>query len=148
MMKKTVIFLLSMVVFVGFVSAEHHNQVIRPEVITKTDVAGAIYDRPSMIKSTNNGNTTLDVTSLLSSDGKFETGMYRSEATHIDVIEPWGHDEFFYIIEGSIMLTSSDGSVLTVSAGEGASIPKEWTGQWDTDGYSKIWVIYYGDKKE
>ena len=74
-------------------------QVIKPEVMTKVDVAGAIYDRPNMIKSTNNGNTTLDVTSLLSSDGKFETGMYRSEATHIDVIEPWGHDEFFYVIE-------------------------------------------------
>lgn len=148
MMKKTVIFLLSLIFFIGMVNAEHHNQVIKPEVMTKVDVAGAIYDRPNMIKSTNNGNTTLDVTSLLSSDGKFETGMYRSEATHIDVIEPWGHDEFFYIIEGSIVLTSTDGSVLTVSAGEAASIPKEWTGQWDTDGYSKIWVIYYSDKKE
>ncbi len=147
-MKKTAIFLVSLIVFVGLVNAEHHNEVIKPAVMTKTDVAGAIYDRANMIKSTNNGNTTLDVTSLLSSDGKFETGMYRSEATHIDVTEPWGHDEFFYVIEGSIILTSSDGSALTVSAGEGATIPKEWTGQWDTDGYSKIWVIYYGDKKE
>jgi hypothetical protein len=25
------------------------------------------------------------------------------------------------------------------------SIPKEWTGIWDTDGYSKIWVIYSED---
>jgi hypothetical protein len=38
--------------------------------------------------------------------------------------------------------------VLTIEAGEGASIPKEWTGKWDTDGYSKIWAIYYGDSKE
>ena len=54
----------------------------------------------------------------------------------------------FYIIEGSITLTSADGSVLTSGAGETLSIPKEWTGIWETDGYSKIWAIYYGESKD
>lgn len=30
-------------------------------------------------------------------------------------------------------------------AGEGVTIPKEWIGVWDTDGYTKIWVIYSED---
>ena len=32
-----------------------------------------------------------------------------------------------------------------VNAGEAVTIPKEWMGIWDTDGYSKIWVIYSED---
>jgi len=36
-------------------------------------------------------------------------------------------------------------SVMTVHAGEAVTIPKEWTGTWDTDGYEKIWVIYSAD---
>ena len=108
-----------------------------------------MYVRPSMTKTTHeDGSIALDVTSFLSTDGKYETGMYRSAASHITVNEPWGVDEFFFVIQGSITLTSKDGSVLTIEAGEGASIPKEWTGKWDTDGYSKIWAIYYGDSKE
>ena len=66
----------------------------------------------------------------------------------MSIDEPYGVDEIFYIIEGSITLTSADGSVMTSGAGETLSIPKEWTGTWDTDGYSKIWAIYYGDSKE
>ncbi len=38
----------------------------------------------------------------------------------------------------------SDGTKLVVSAGEAVTIPKEWTGVWQTDGYMKIWVIYEG----
>ena len=34
----------------------------------------------------------------------------------------------------------------TVHAGEAVTIPKEWTGIWDTDGYEKIWVIYSSDE--
>ncbi|MGK0222280.1 MAG: hypothetical protein ACI9ON_001519 [Limisphaerales bacterium] len=38
--------------------------------------------------------------------------------------------------------THADGhqteSVTTVSAGEAVTMPKEWTGIWDTDGYEKI----------
>ena len=37
------------------------------------------------------------------------------------------------------------GAFTAVIAGEGVTIPKEWTGIWDTDGYTKIWVIYSGD---
>ena len=125
----------------------HHesNEVVLPVKIGKQDIAGDIYDRPDMLKTTNNGNTTLDVTTLLSSDGKFGTGMYRSGKIRFEINEPYGVDEFFYILEGSITLISADGTITKTNAGEAVSIPKEWTGIWDTDGYSKIWVIYSED---
>lgn len=147
-MNKLITILVSTIIFVGTAYADHHNEVIKPSQMTKSDIAGAIYERSDMTKSTTNGNTTLDVTDMLSSDGKFETGMYRSGATKMVIDEPYGVDEIFYIIEGSITLTSADGSVLTSGAGETLSIPKEWTGIWETDGYSKIWAIYYGESKD
>ena len=129
------------------VLADHHeeNTIVKPAKITKNDIAGDIYNHPDMVKSTNNGNTTLDVTTMLSSDGKFGTGMYRSGKVRFEITEPYGVDEFFYVLEGSITLISADGTVTKTSAGEAVSIPKEWTGIWDTDGYSKIWVIYSED---
>ena len=147
-MSKLITILVSTIIFVGTAYADHHNEVIKPSQMTKSDIAGAIYERSDMTKSTTNGNTTLDVTDMLSSDGKFETGMFRSGATKMVIDEPYGVDEIFYIIEGSITLTSADGSVLTSGAGETLSIPKEWTGIWETDGYSKIWAIYYGESKD
>ena len=129
------------------VLADHHeeNTIVKPAKITKNDIAGDIYSHPDMVKSTNNGNTTLDVTTMLSSDGKFGTGMYRSGKVRFEITEPYGVDEFFYILEGSITLISADGTVTKTNAGEAVSIPKEWTGIWDTDGYYKIWVIYSED---
>lgn len=129
------------------VLADHHeeNTIVKPAKITKNDIAGDIYSHPDMVKSTNNGNTTLDVTTMLSSDGKFGTGMYRSGKVRFEITEPYGVDEFFYVLEGSITLISADGTVTKTNAGEAVSIPKEWTGIWDTDGYSKIWVIYSED---
>jgi uncharacterized cupin superfamily protein len=53
-----------------------------------------------------------------------------------------------YFLEGSVTLTSSDGTVQTIEAGEGVTVPKEWTGIFETDGYTKIWVIYYADGDE
>ena len=125
----------------------HHknNEVVLPAKITKNDIAGDIYSHPDMVKSTNNGNTTLDVTTMLSSDGKLGSGVYRSGKVRFEITDPYGVDEFFYVLEGSITLTSADGTVTKTNAGEAVSIPKEWTGIWDTDGYSKIWVIYSED---
>ncbi len=116
-----------------------------PVKISREDITGKIYERQDMVETTSNGNTTLDVTTLLSSDKKFASGMYRSGKIRFEVNEPYGVDEFFFIIEGRITLTSKDGTVTDINAGEAVTIPKEWMGIWDTDGYSKIWVIYSED---
>ena len=123
-------------------SANDDKTVIHPAKISKEDIAGQILERPDMIETMHDGNMTLDVTTLLSSDKRFGSGMYRSGRVRWEIDEPYGVDEFMYFIEGGITLTSMDGTVHTIDAGEAVTIPKEWMGVWDTDGYTKIWVIY------
>ena len=118
---------------------------VLPQKISKEDVAGKIFERDNLIKETKEGRTTLDVTTLKSSDGKFASGMYRAGPSRFEVTKPYGVDEFMYFIEGGVTLTSSDGSKQVIGAGEAVTIPKEWTGVWETDGYTKIWVIYSED---
>lgn len=123
-----------------------NDKLAKPVKIGKDDIGGAIFDRPNMIELTHDdGHETLDVTTLLSSDKKFASGMYKSTRTRIEITEPYGVDEFMYFLEGSVTLTSFDGSVQVINAGEAVTIPKEWTGVWETDGYTKIWVIYSED---
>ncbi len=123
-----------------------HDKAVHPAKISKEDMSGSIFDRDDMIETKHDsGNVTLDVTSLLSSDKKFASGMYRSGRSYAEISEPYGVDEFMYFLEGGVKLTSSDGTVQTINAGEAVTIPREWTGIWDTQGYTKIWVIYSAD---
>jgi uncharacterized cupin superfamily protein len=132
----------------GAVLAAHrtpeHNAAV-PAKITREDMTGKIFERPDTTTTTRGENTIQDVTTLLSSDGKFASGMYKSGKSRFEATEPYGVDEFMYFLEGGVTLTSADGSVTVVNAGEAVTIPKEWTGVWDTDGYTKIWVIYSED---
>lgn len=144
-MRKLLVLVSILALGAAVIGANHEGPVI-PAKISKADIAGGIFDRPDMLKTEHdNGNTTLDVTTLLSSDKKFGSGMYRSGKVRFEITEPYGVDEFMYFLEGGVTLTSSDGTVQTISAGEAVTIPKEWTGIWDTNGYTKIWVIYSAD---
>ena len=144
-MKRTIVTAAIAILVSGALYAGHH-EIVKPAEMKRDDIAGAIFDRPDMLETTHdNGNTTLDVTSLLSSDKKFASGMYKSGKVRIEITEPYGVDEFMYLLEGSVTLTSSDGSAQVINAGEAVTIPKEWTGIWETDGYTKIWVIYSAD---
>lgn len=123
------------------------SQVVLPAKISKEDALGAIFQRDDVTAKTHSdGHRTESVTTLASSDGKFHSGMYRSGKTRIEVSQPYGVNEFMYFVSGSVTLTSSNGSVMTVNAGEAVTVPKEWTGIWETDGYEKIWVIYSPDQ--
>ena len=127
-------------------SAAVAAETVHPAKISQADAAGAIFKRPDMIATTHeDGHKTEDVTSLPSSDGRFASGMYKSGKTRAEITEPYGVDEFMYFLEGSVTLTSSDGTAQVINAGEAVTIPKEWTGVWETDGYTKLWVIYSED---
>ena len=116
-----------------------------PAKISKDEFAGKIFERPDMEEETEDGNTTLDVTTFMSSDEKFGSGVYKTGQVRWEITEPWGVDEFIYLLEGSITLTSSDGTVQVINAGEAVTLPKEWTGIFDTEGFTQIWVIYSED---
>lgn len=130
----------------GLAATAGEEAAVIPAKIGKDELAGGLFERDEVVETVHeSGNTTLDVTTLLSSDGKFASGMYRSGKARLEVEQPYGVDEFMYFLEGGVTLTSADGTVQTVDAGEAVTIPKEWTGTWDTDGYTKIWVIYSAD---
>ena len=119
-------------------------ETIHPAKLSGTDLMGKAFDNPSTIITETPTGNILDVTSLKSSDGKFASGMYKAGKSRFEITEPYGVDEFMFFLEGSVTLTSDDGSQMTINAGEAVTIPKEWTGVWETEGYRKIWVIYSG----
>lgn len=112
-----------------------------PVVVTQAEIGGSIFEGANRTEH-GDGHVTLDVTSLVSSDKKFTSGMYRSGKTRYEFTEGYGVDEFMYFVEGGVTLTSADGTVQIVRAGEAVTVPKEWMGVFETDGYTKFWVIY------
>ena len=117
-------------------------EVAHPAKLSAEALTGAGFTHPDTIVTETPTGNILDLTSLKSSDGKFASGMYSAGAQRFEITEPYGVDEFMFFLEGSVTLTSSDGTVTVVNAGEAVTIPKEFTGVWESDGYRKIWVIY------
>ena len=136
------IVVLSVLLLLGrAVSAES----IYPAKLSVADLAGAAFDWPETVVTQQGDAQILDLTSLKSSDGKFASGMYKAGPQIVDINEPYGVDDFMFVLEGSVMLTSADGSVTTVNAGPAVTNTQEGIGRWETEGYRKIWVIYSVD---
>lgn len=120
-------------------------EAVHPVLMTGEQIAGQIFQDYEPLEKTRNGNTTRDVEVFLSSDHQFDTGMYQSGKVRADITEPYGVHEYMHFLQGGVTLTSSDGTVTQVNAGDSVVIPAEWTGIWDTEGYTKIYVIYNPD---
>ena len=133
------------ILLTGLISGSAMAEMSHPAKLSLKALDGAAFNDPSTTITEAEAEQILDLTSLKSSDGKFASGMYKAGPQIFDITEPYGVDEFMFFLEGSVTLTSADGSVTTVNAGEGVTIPKEWIGRWETAGYRKIWVIYSED---
>ncbi len=122
----------------------------KPVKLSKEQIKGKIFQDYEPIvehkESERGPYTTKDVEAFLSSDKHFDAGMYSSGPNRFTISEPYGVDEFMYFLKGGVKLTSKDGTVQIIDAGDAVIIPKEWTGIWETDGYTKIYVIYSPDK--
>ena len=141
-MRKLVVMTILLAAAAVDISAQE-QEAVKPAKVSKDEVAGRIFERDSMVKKTRDtGTVTRDVTTLRSSDDKFTSGVYEAGIGYFEYPEPYGVDEFMFFLEGSVTLTSTDGTVQTINAGEAVTIPKEWTGIWDTKGYTKFYVIY------
>jgi uncharacterized cupin superfamily protein len=120
-------------------------EAVHPVTMSQEQIAGRIFEDYTPIVADHNGNTTHDVEVFLSSDKQFDAGMYRSGKVRAEITKPYGVNEYMHFLEGGVTLTSSDGTVTEVKAGDSVVIPAEWTGVWDTEGYTKIYVIYSAD---
>ena len=136
--------LLGVVLFAAMTQSAMATEPSKPIVITKEDVAGGAFKRPSAKVVDEDGSKAHDYLTLLTKDKKFETGMYKAGPSHFEFKgdKAYGVDEFMYFIKGSITLTSTDGTVQVIHAGEAVTIPHDWRGTWDTKGYTKFYAIY------
>ena len=118
------------------------NEPLKPVKVTAAQAAGSIFNSKDAVKRNGpeEGETT-DVMLLTSTDKKFAAGLYKAGSSDTP-IEAYPVDEVCYFLSGSVKLTSADGSVLELKAGEAAMIPKGWKGRWTSPGYSKYYVIY------
>ncbi len=119
--------------------------VVHPVKMSQAQIAGDIFKDYEPVVHERNGNTTHDVEVFLSSNKQFDAGMYRSGKVRAEIKEPYGVHEYMHFIEGGVTLTSSDGTITEIKAGDSVIIPAEFTGVWDTEGYTKIYVIYSPD---
>jgi len=119
---------------------------VHPVKMSKAQIAGGIFEDYEPLVSTHDGNTTYDVEVFRTQSGLFDAGMYRSGKVRAEISEPYGVHEYMHFLEGGVTLTSGDGTVTKIEAGDSVVIPADWTGVWDTEGYTKIYVIYSPDK--
>ncbi|CAB3772303.1 cupin domain-containing protein [Paraburkholderia solisilvae] len=124
--------------------AHAQAEVIKPVKVTRPEINGAIFQRKDAVHENKDGNATTDVVTFTSKDSGYQTGLYKSGPLH-EVDKDYPYNEFLYFISGGVTLTSTDGSVVTVHAGEAVTIPRGWSGTFDTKGYTKLYVTYNPD---
>ncbi len=120
--------------------------VLRPVKVTAVEALGPVFKRKGAVHESGVDGPTTDVSLLKSRDGRFEAGVYAAGPSDTP-IEAYEEDEFMFFLEGGVTLTSADGTVLEVRAGEGAAILKGWKGRWTTQGYKKYYVTYSSGSK-
>ena len=138
---RATIFLLSGLVAISSAS-NAVSQSAEPVKISRAEAEGDVFEGPKVIVETHGSTTTRDRVILNSSDGKLNSGMYKSGPSHFVTKGPYGVDEFMLFTSGSVTLTSVDGTVTKLEAGDAVTIPAEWEGTWDSPGYTKYYVIY------
>ena len=118
----------------------------QPVLMQGAALHGGIFADPraqSLPETSDTGTVTAqDLVAHESADGCLQTGVYQTGRNRFASSDPYPHDEFMYFLDGGVTLSSTDGTVTQVAAGDGVMVPKGWTGVWDSPGYRKIYVIY------
>jgi uncharacterized cupin superfamily protein len=123
---------------------KHAAPVLRPVKLTAAEARGPVFQRKGAIRADGADGPTVEVNLLKSRDGRFEAGVFTAGPSD-QPVESYEEDEFMYFLEGGVTLTSADGSVLEVRAGDGLMVPKGWKGRWTTKGYKKYYAVYQSD---
>jgi uncharacterized cupin superfamily protein len=109
-----------------------------PVKISAAD-AGRALDGPKAVTVERDGIPVRWLEMLKSTDGALSAGIARAGASRSE-IKSYEADEFMYFLKGGVTLTSADGTVTKVVAGDALTIPRGWKGVWDTQGYTKYFV--------
>jgi uncharacterized cupin superfamily protein len=63
--------------------------------------------------------------------GEVAVTIYESMPALLDVSDPFPYDEYVFVLEGEVTLTSLEGSKQTHREGDSFLVPKGWRGTWD-----------------
>jgi uncharacterized cupin superfamily protein len=63
--------------------------------------------------------------------GEFVVALYEAMPAVIDISEPYPYDEYVRVLQGSVVLTSSEGERQSYEAGDAFLVPVGWTGTWE-----------------
>jgi uncharacterized cupin superfamily protein len=121
------------------------GQLLYPFVLSARD-PGALAT-PDVKTQVDQGQISKNRVMGLSADKRFKSGLYSAQAEKAS-IESYPADEFMYFVRGGVTLTSADGSVVRVKAGDAIHMPKGWKGTWNTSGYLKFYVVYDLEKMQ
>lgn len=129
------------------VFAEGSAPAEEPKSIVKFAAAelATLLQSPAAAKKTTEIRTTTALPMFSSRDERFSSGVFSSSAGYAE-FESYAGDEFCYIVSGEATITSADGGVIKLKAGDAITIPKGWKGRWDTSGYTKYYVNYRADQ--
>ena len=64
-------------------------------------------------------------------EGEFVVALYEAMPAVIHIPEPYPYDEYVRVLEGSVVLTSSEGERQSYKAGDAFLVPVGWTGTWE-----------------
>ena len=64
-------------------------------------------------------------------EGEFVVALYEAMPAVIDISEPYPYDEYVRVLEGSVVLTSSQGERQSYETGDAFLVPVGWTGTWE-----------------
>ena len=64
-------------------------------------------------------------------EGQLVSVLYGAEAALLEVGAPFPYDEYVFVVEGQVILTSTGGSPKTFGVGDSFLVPKGWMGTWD-----------------
>jgi uncharacterized cupin superfamily protein len=131
----------AMAAIFGLTASAHADASLNPLKVTAEEAKGSVFNRKEAVQDSERGRPVTDVVLLKSRDGKMSAGAYKAGPSDT-MIASYPEDEFCYFLSGSVRLTSADGSVVDVGAGEAVFIHKGWKGRWATPGYTKYYVVY------
>lgn len=73
--------------------------------------------------------------------GEFVVALYEAMPAVIDISEPYPYDEYVRVLEGSVVLTSSEGERQSYEAGDAFLVPVGWTGTWEMPTHFRELII-------
>jgi uncharacterized cupin superfamily protein len=125
-------------------SASAGAETLHPIKASKQELAGPVFDRTDAVHESEDGNDTVDVNTFTSGDKAFQTGVFKSGPVREEIRSAPGYPytELLVFLSGGAKFTSSDGNVVEAGPGEAITLPKGWTGVFESNGYTKLYAVY------